>query len=99
MSFLVIGERRMIKLIKFFGLRGVKLPSITKIRNAKKKLMVPIEVTESGGVRIPLKIILEKHCQETIEERTTLKPDELPTKLYVEACAGFDGSGKVFINF
>ena len=47
---------------KFFRLKGVKLPSIEKVREAKNKIIVPIEVTETGGVRIPLKTVLEKHC-------------------------------------
>ena len=62
MSFLVIGEGRMKWMSKFFRLKGVKLPSIEKVREAKNKIIVPIEVTETGGVRIPLKTVLEKHC-------------------------------------
>ena len=48
----------------------------------------------AAAIRIPLKTVLEKHCQETIEQRTNLKQDELPQKLYAEACSGFDASGR-----
>ena len=80
MSFLVIGEGRRKNLSMFFCLKGVKRPSIEKIRKAKNEIMVPIEVTEPAGVRFPLKTVLEKHCQETIAHRTNLKLDELPAK-------------------
>ena len=95
-SFLVVGERRMKKLIKFFKLRGVKLPSITKIQEAEKNLRVPIEETETKAMRIPLKTAIEKQCKESIEVRTDMKSEQLPQKLFVEACLGFDGAGKTY---
>ena len=98
-SFLVIGQRRMQKLIKFFKLRGIKLPSIKRIQEAEKKIMVPFQTTEDAGLRIPLRTIMERNCIETIEHQSNLKPDEIPEKLFVEGCCGFDGSGKTHLKF
>ena len=100
-SYLVIELRRMQKLIKFLILHGIKLPSVKKIQKADKHIMVPFQGTETAGLRIPLQTIMERNCKETIEHRTNLKPQEIPEKLYVEGCCGFDGSGKTnfFLKF
>ena len=54
-SFLVIGERRMNKLRRFFGLHGIKLPSTKKIREAEKQLLIPYQITDTDGIRYPMR--------------------------------------------
>ena len=95
-SFLVIGEKRMNKLRKFFALKNIKLPSTKKITQAEKELLkkTPFEITDTCALRIPMRKVFEKQCKDSIELRTNLTSDQIPSKLHVEGCTGFDGSGR-----
>jgi hypothetical protein len=48
------------------------------------------------GIRFKMRDVITQHARETIEFRTTLKGDELPDKIFLDGCCGFDGSGKAF---
>ena len=43
------------------------------------------------GIRYKMRDVIEKHVQETIQFRTTLRGDEIPDKMYVDGCTGADG--------
>ena len=38
--------------------------------------------------------LVEQYARETIEFRTNLTEDTIPTKIFLEGVTGFDGSGK-----
>ena len=46
---LILGDRRMAKLRRFWKFFGVKLPSRTQIQKKEEDLMVPYEITEAIG--------------------------------------------------
>ena len=43
------------------------------------------------GIRYKMRDVIEKHVQETIQFRTTLRGDEIPAIMYVDGCSGLDG--------
>ena len=46
---LILGDRRMAKLRRFWKFFGVKLPSRTQIQKKEEDLMVPYEINEAIG--------------------------------------------------
>ena len=48
-SFLVIGDTRYAKLKKFFGNKGIKLPSHKIVKEQEEELMIEIQETETIG--------------------------------------------------
>ena len=48
-SMLILGDRRMAKLRRFWKFFGVKIPSRTQIQKKEEDLMVPYEINEAIG--------------------------------------------------
>ena len=46
---LILGDRRMAKLKRFFAQRGIRLPSREKIKEKEQQLMVDYEINEAIG--------------------------------------------------
>ena len=55
--------------------------------------MIPYEITETRAIRFPMRQVFESHFRGNIEIRKDLTEEQLPQKLYVEGCPGFDGRG------